>query len=99
MYVQYVGVENSSHCRTYSFHVLNPPRDSREFTVRVPSAEFAPGRLRFQDGPVISSERLLRELKMETETLPAAAALFVSEKDVRDYRMDHYPPPKRREPK
>ncbi len=99
MYVQYVGVRNSPTFRTYTFHVVDPPRASREFTVQVPSAGFAPGRLKFQDGPGICSERLLRELGLETEALPAAMVLFISDNDVRNYQMDHYPPPKHREPK
>ena len=94
VYIQYVGVQNSGGFRTYSFHVLDPPRESREFTVQVPSADFAPGRLKFQDGPEISSERLHRELKVETAETPAPKALHVSEQDVREYRTGHYPTPK-----
>lgn len=97
MYIQYVGVENSASFRTYSFHVLDPPRVSREFTVQVPSEDFSPGRLKFQDGPGISSERLHRELKVETAGAPAQTDLHVSEQDVRDYRTGHYPPPKSRD--
>ena len=96
MYIQYVGVQNSLSFRTYSFHVLDPPRESREFTVQVTSADFSPGRLKFQDGPEISSERLHRELKVETTELPAQSDLHVSEQDVRAYRTDHYPLPKPR---
>ena len=99
MYIQYVGVQNSLSFRTYSFHVVDHPRVSREFTVQVPSADFSPGRLKFQDGPEISSERLHRELKVETTELPAKSDLHVSEQDVRDYRTDHYPLPKPRGPK
>jgi hypothetical protein len=65
VYIQYVGVQNSLSFRTYSFHVVDHPRESREFTVQVPAADFSPGRLKFQDGPEISSERLHRELKVE----------------------------------
>jgi len=94
VYIQYVGVHNSLSFRKYSFHVLDPPRVSREFTVQVPSADFSPGRLKFQDGPGISSERLHRELKVETTELPAKSDLHVSEQDVRDYSTGHYPLPK-----
>lgn len=96
MHIQYVGVETSVSSRTYAFHVLDPPRESREFTVRVLARDFGPGRLRFQDGPSISSERLHRELEVETQESRAEPQLHVSDQDVFTYRADHYPPPKPR---
>jgi len=94
MYIQYVGVDNSVGSRTYTFHVINPPQDSREFTVKVRSEEFSADRLKFQDGPGISSARLQRELKGETQESRAEANLRIDEQDVREYRAQHYPPKK-----
>jgi len=91
MYVQYVGEENSADSRIYSFHVINPPQVARDFTVRVRSEEFHSDRLKFQDGPGISSARLRRELKEETQDLRAKADLCIEEQDVREYRAQHYP--------
>ena len=94
MYIQYVGVDNSVGSRTYTFHVINPPQDSREFTVKVRSEEFSADRLKFQDGPAISSARLQRELNGETQELRAEENLGINEQDVREYRALHYPPKK-----
>jgi hypothetical protein len=94
MYIQYIGVDNSVSSRTYSFQVIDPPRGTREFTVKVRSEEFCPGRLRFQDGPGISSARLQRELKGETQESLAETDLRIEEQDVREYRAHHYPQPK-----
>jgi hypothetical protein len=91
MYVQYVGVDNSAGSRIYTFHVIDPPRDPREFTVNIRSEEFRPGRLGFQDGPGISSARLQRELKGETPESRAEADLRIDDQDVREYRAQHYP--------
>ncbi len=91
MYIQYVGVDNSAGSRIYSFHVINPPQEAREFTVKVPSEEFRSDRLKFQDGPGISSARLQRELKGESQESCAEAALCIEEQDVREYRAQHYP--------
>ncbi len=82
MYIQYVGVDNSASSRTYTFNVLDPPQVAREFTVKVRSEEFSPDRLKFQDGPGISSARLHRELKAETQELRAEADLHIEEQDV-----------------
>jgi len=94
MYIQYVGVDNSVSSRIYTFHVINPPQDAREFTVKVRSEEFSADRLKFQDGPAISSARLQRELNGETQELRAALSLGINEQDVREYRALHYPPKK-----
>ncbi len=95
MYIQYVGVDNSGGSRIYTFHVINPPQETREFTVRVRSEEFCPGRLSFQDGPGISSARLQRELKGETYESRAEPNVGVEEQDVQEYRAQHYPDKKR----
>jgi CheY-like chemotaxis protein len=91
MYVQYVGVDKSAASRIYTFHVINPPQEAREFTVKVRCEEFDADRLKFQDGPGISSARLRRELKEETQGSRAGADLCIEERDVREYRAQHYP--------
>ncbi|MGD1100973.1 MAG: hypothetical protein ABSA59_02810 [Terriglobia bacterium] len=91
MYIQYVGVDNSADSRIYTFHVINPPQEARDFTVKVLSGEFHADRLKFQDGPGISSARLQRELKGETQESRAEADLCIEEQDVREYRAQHYP--------
>jgi hypothetical protein len=96
MYIQYVGLDNSVSSRIYTFHVIDPARETREFTVQVRSEEFCPGRLKFQDGPGISSARLQRELKGETQESRAEPELRIEEEDVREYRAHHYPLPKLR---
>lgn len=91
MYIQYVGLDNSISSRIYAFHVIDPPGETREFTVEVRSEEFCPGRLKFQDGPGISSARLQRELKGETQESHAESHLRVGEQDIDAYRALHYP--------
>ena len=91
MYIQYVGADNSVRSRIYSFHVINPPQGAREFTVKVLTEDFSPGRLKFQDGPGISSARLQRELNGETQEVHAEPSLCIEEQDVREYRAQHYP--------
>jgi hypothetical protein len=92
MYIQYVGVEKSvGSPRIYTFHVIDPPEETREFRVRVQSEEFSAGRLKFQDGPGISSARLQRELKAETQESHSEADLCIEEQDVLEYRAQHYP--------
>lgn len=91
MFIQYRGFDILVSSRIYSFQVIDPPRKTREFTVKVRSEEFCPGHLGFQDGPGLCSARLQRELKGETEDLLAEAELHIEEQDVQAYRFEHYP--------
>jgi hypothetical protein len=91
MYVQYIGVDKSASSRIYTFHVIDPPQEARNFTVKVRSEEFCTDRLKFQDGPGISSARLQRELKGETQDSRAEADLCIEEQDVREFRAQNYP--------
>ena len=94
MIIQYRGFESVVDSRIYAFHVINLPEESRDFTVRVQSTQFCPGRLKFQDGPGVSMARLQREL--ESRKSYADPDLNVLEQDVREYRTHHYPPAKPR---
>ena len=96
MIIQYRGFDSVVDSRVYAFHVINLPDVAREFTVRVQSAEFCIGRLKFQDGPGVCMARLQRELDGETQESPAESHLSVVEQDVREYRTHHYPPAKPR---
>jgi len=94
MFIQYRGFSNAANFRIYTFRVIDSPHETREFTVKVRSEEFSANRLKFQDGPGISSARLERELKSETPESRAKANLLIGEEDVREYRAQHYPQPK-----
>ena len=85
----------SDRCRTYSYRVFDSSGDARQFTVEVELELFRTGPLKFQDGPLITSERLLDELARETPSLPANVPLSVSEPDILEYLARHYPPKQR----
>jgi len=91
MYIQYAGFSIVSSSRIYNFDVIDPPAAAREFTVKIRSEEFCPGRLSLQDGPGISSARLQRELQGETQASRAEANLHIEDQDVQAYRAYHYP--------
>jgi CheY-like chemotaxis protein len=91
MYVQYIGVDKSESSRIYTFHVINPPQEARDFAVKVRSEEFSADRLKFQDGPGICSARLQRELQGETQEARAHTDLCIEDQDVREFRAQNYP--------
>ena len=89
MYIQYVGFGGTASSRVYNFHVIDTPHESREFAVEVQSEAFQPLQLRFQDGPAISFERLLKGLEEETQEAGTERHLNIGEPDVRAYLETH----------
>jgi len=90
--VQLKSLKVSERCRTYSYHVIDPSGDTRQFTVEVSLELFRTSPLKFQDGPLISLERLLNELEQEKPGAVANGLLNVSEPDIVGYMERHYPP-------
>ncbi len=91
MYIQYLGFNVAASSRTYSFHVIDIPREARQFTVQVHSEAFLPARLKFQDGPAICFARLEQELQGESQEERAEAHLSIRERDIREYLDRNYP--------
>jgi hypothetical protein len=91
MYIQYVGFDTAPSFRIYTFHVIDPPYEAREFMVKVPSEAFRPNRLSLQDGPGICYARLAQELRGQTPGSRAEACLIIGERDITDYLEQHYP--------
>jgi hypothetical protein len=90
--IQYVGFIVSPTFRTYNFHVIDAPGESRQFTVQVPSESFRLTPLKFQDGPSISFERLQHEIDTESQEVHAEADLNISGSDIQEYLDRHHPP-------
>jgi len=91
MYIQYVGFDSSDGFRVYAFHVIDATEEARDFTVRVQSAAFRPGGLKFQDGPDICFARLEQELQKRMPVVGAEAHLSIGEPEVQEYVKHHDP--------
>jgi hypothetical protein len=94
--VQMEGFTVSGTARTYSFQVVDEAGESRHFRVLVPLESFRATPLKFQDGPLITRERLQQELDLETEELQAKTHLAICELDIQAYMARHYPPKARK---
>jgi len=94
MYIQFTGFQAVMNSRIYSFQVLDPTREPREFTVSIHSDTNLWAKLKLQDGPGICFERLEQELGRETADCCAELNLRISEEDIRAYLAHHYPPEK-----
>jgi len=96
MLVQSDGFTVSTTSRTYNFQVIDAPGESRQFSVEVSLDSFRATPLKFQDGPLITRERLVQELARETEQSHAEVHMRIGNPDIVQYLERHYPPKARK---
>jgi hypothetical protein len=89
--IHYEGFISSVASRTYAFSVVEKSGLSRQFTVLIPSESFRISLLKYQDGPLISFERLQHEIDGETQEALAEGILNVSGQDIAEYMEKYYP--------
>ncbi|MBI2817482.1 MAG: hypothetical protein HYX72_11135 [Acidobacteria bacterium] len=89
--IHYEGFAVVATNRLYNFSVDGTSDERRKFTVQIEPASFFTTRLKFQDGPAISMQRLKREIEQESPDSPAKAHLTISGQDVEDYLVAQFP--------
>jgi len=90
--IQSQGFTVSSTARTYNFQVIYAPGELRKFSVEVLLESFQATPLKFQDGPLITHERLQQALEGETEESHVKAHMRIGDPDILQYLDRHYPP-------
>jgi hypothetical protein len=81
--IRYVGFAVVAKGREYQFRVAGEPE--RFFTMGIATADFGPGRLRFQEGPDVAIRNLRHMLEAEVGGIPLESHQFLSETTVSDY--------------
>jgi hypothetical protein len=85
--VRYMGFAVVTSGREYQFRVAGEHADdeARIFTVCIATADFRPGRLKFQEGPDIAIRKLRDALAAEQAGVLPALHQELSASDVNDY--------------
>ncbi len=85
--VRYVGFAVVADGREYQFRVAGDHSGDpeRAFTLWIATADFCPGRLKFQEGPDIALRKLKALLAGETEGDALKSRQKLSESDITDY--------------
>ncbi len=85
--VRYVGFAVVANGREYQFRVAGEHGDAegRIFTVGITTADFRPGRLKFQEGPDIAIRKLRDVLACEPGGILPALHQELSASEVSDY--------------
>jgi len=85
MRVEYLGFETVGEHREFRLRVYGPDASS-EFRFRIAIASFTDGRIRMQDGPDVSYQKLLR---VAAGGLTSADVVTIDDADLASYREAH----------
>ncbi len=85
MKIQYVGFQSKPRGREYSYRVVNPKTETREFTFTISNRTFTERRVPYQDAASICYQKLQRELQAEKPESPLQHHLSISDQEVADY--------------
>jgi len=89
--IQYLGFQTKPRGRDYTYLVIDPKSENRQFTFTISNQAFAEGRVPYQDAADLCYQKLLRNLGLETARQPLPRHLKLSDGDLDDYRAKHRP--------
>jgi hypothetical protein len=93
--IQYLGFAPKPRGREYSYRVVNPKSEPREFTLTISNQGFLERHVPYQDAAAICYQKLQRELAAETPEQPLRRHLTVSDQELGEF-LDKHRPAKRR---
>ena len=93
--IQYIGFQLKPRGREYSYRVLNPKTEAREFTLTISNQAFHERHFPFQDAASLCYQKLERELTAETPEQPLRRHLTISDQELDAYRQKYRPAKKR----
>jgi len=95
MVIQYIGFQLRPRGRDYSYRVVDPKTETREFTLTISNQAFVERHVPYQDAAAICYQKLQRELAVENPEQPLRRHFTVSDQELEAYR-ERYRPTKRR---
>jgi hypothetical protein len=91
--IEYLGFSDNGAFREYRLRVIEGTNPTRDFVLLIAHEAFAAQHARYQDGPDICYQKMLKAFEASPEQ---AERLTLSVEDLKDYRMAHSPKPSRR---
>lgn len=95
MLIQYIGFELKPRGRDYSYRVVDPKTENREFTLTISNQAFVERRVPYQDAAAVCYQKLQRELATESPEQPLRRHFTISDQELEEYRAKYRPAKKR----
>ncbi len=94
--IQYIGFQLKPRGRDYSYRVVDPKTETREFTLTISNQAFFEKHVPYQDAASLCYQKLQRELLTETAEQPLRRHFTISDQELDDYREKYRPTKKRK---
>ena len=88
-HLRFVGTTPQSGHREYGFRVEDKEKGLRQVILTIENGMFRESQLMFQEAPDLCYQKLLADLRNETEEMPIQARVSVTVSDVDAYRGSH----------
>jgi hypothetical protein len=95
MVIQYLGFQLKPRGRDYSYRVVGPKNETREFTLTISNQSFADHQVPYQDAADLCYQKLRKELAAESAENPLPRHRTISNQELDEYR-ERYRPVRRR---
>jgi hypothetical protein len=94
--IQYIGFQLKPRGRDYSYRVVDPKNEAREFTLTISNQAFVERHVPYQDAADLCYQKLQRELSAESTERPLQRHFTISDQELDQYREKNRPDKKRR---
>jgi hypothetical protein len=94
--IQYVGFQLKPRGRDYSYRVVDPKNEPREFTLTISNQAFVERHVPYQDAADLCYQKLQKELSAESAEHPLQRHFTISDQELDEYRERIRPAKKRR---
>jgi hypothetical protein len=94
--IQYVGFQLKPRGRDYSYRVVDPKNEPREFTLTISNQAFVERHVPYQDAADLCYQKLQKELSAESAEHPLQRHFTISDQELDEYRERIRPVKKRR---
>jgi hypothetical protein len=88
--IQYLGFQLKPRGRDYTYRVVDPKAQTREFTLTISYQAFMERRVPYQDAPGLCYQKLQRDLATETPERPLQQHSTVSDQELAEFREKHH---------
>ena len=95
MMIQYIGFQTKPRGREYSYRVVDPKSEARQFTLTISNQAFLEQHVPYQDAAAICYQKLQKELATETPEQPLRRQFTITDQELDAYREKYRPARKR----
>jgi hypothetical protein len=89
--IQYLGFKLKANGRDYSYRVVNPKEEDREFVLSISNRAFSEHHFPYQDAAALCYQKLQKALDTESPEQPIPHSSVLSDQELDEYMVRRRP--------